>query len=222
MNEVAAALLPLAVGVAIGPVPVGATILMLLTPNADKTSGGFLAAWIAGIAVLTTAFAVVPRAVGLGDGGPTVGAAWLKTGAGLVLLALAAWQWRKRPASGTVAQVPRWLTAVDEFSVGRAAGLGLVLAVANPKNLVMCAAAGATISAAALDSGGQAAAAAGFTAIAVSTVAAPVVGYRVVGRQLREPLDRLHRWLWQNNAVVMAALLSTVGLVLVAKGLGAL
>ena len=49
MGEVIGDLLPLALGVAISPIPVIAAILMLLSRQAGKTSTGFLIGWIAGI-----------------------------------------------------------------------------------------------------------------------------------------------------------------------------
>ncbi|GAA4234139.1 hypothetical protein GCM10022254_38320 [Actinomadura meridiana] len=50
MGEVIGDVLPLAVGVAISPIPIIAVILMLLTPWARATGLGFLGGWTAGIA----------------------------------------------------------------------------------------------------------------------------------------------------------------------------
>ena len=55
MGAVGGDLLPLAVGVAISPVPVIAVILMLLSRQAARTGTGFLAGWVAGIVVVTVA-----------------------------------------------------------------------------------------------------------------------------------------------------------------------
>ena len=43
MNEVMGQILPLALGVAISPIPIIAAILMLLSPRARATSVGYLA-----------------------------------------------------------------------------------------------------------------------------------------------------------------------------------
>ena len=45
--------MPLALGVAISPIPIIATILMLLAPQARGTSVGFLLGWVLGIVVAT-------------------------------------------------------------------------------------------------------------------------------------------------------------------------
>ena len=54
MGAVIGDLLPLAVGVAISPVPIVAVILMLMSRQAGRTSVGFLMGWVAGIVVVTT------------------------------------------------------------------------------------------------------------------------------------------------------------------------
>lgn len=49
MGTVIGDVLPLAIGVAISPIPIIAVILMLLSEQAGRTSVGFLAGWIAGV-----------------------------------------------------------------------------------------------------------------------------------------------------------------------------
>ena len=49
MNLVIGEILPLAVGIAISPIPIIAAILMLLSPRAKGTSVGFMIGWLAGI-----------------------------------------------------------------------------------------------------------------------------------------------------------------------------
>lgn len=49
MNGVIGEILPLALGVAISPIPVIAAILMLLSPKAKGASAGLLLGWVVGI-----------------------------------------------------------------------------------------------------------------------------------------------------------------------------
>jgi threonine/homoserine/homoserine lactone efflux protein len=56
-------------------------------------------------------------------------------------------QWRSRPKQWEVPAVPRWLAAADRFTAARAGVVGLLLSAANPKALLVCIAAGATIAA---------------------------------------------------------------------------
>ena len=56
MGQVIGDILPLAIGVAISPIPIIAAILMLLSPKAKGTSVGFLLGWVVGIVVAVTLF----------------------------------------------------------------------------------------------------------------------------------------------------------------------
>jgi threonine/homoserine/homoserine lactone efflux protein len=223
MNEVIGDLLPLAVGVAISPIPIIAIILMLLAPSPGGTSTGFLLGWVVGVVAATTVCTVLAATVGLDqDDGPSTAAAWTKIALGLLLLLLASRQWRSRPAPGEDAELPKWMAAIDGFTFAKAAGLGFVLSAVNPKNLLMCAAAGATIGAAAITTDDQVVAIIVFTVIAVSTVALPVLAYLVARQQMRKPLDELHVWLQRHNAAVMSVLLLVIGVALIGKGIGGL
>lgn len=224
MNGVLGDLLPLAVGVAISPVPIIAIILMLLAPKAGSTSLGFLVGWVVGVVGATTVFTVLAATVGLGDSdsGPSAAASWTKIVLGALLLLVAVRQWRSRPAPGEEAELPKWMAAIDTFTFAKAAGLGAVLAAVNPKNLLLCAAAGTTIGGAGLGVGDQVIAATVFCVIAIVTVAGPVLAYAVARDRMRKPLDDLHVWLQANNAAVMAVLLLVIGTVLVGKGIGGL
>lgn len=223
MGQVVGELLPLALGVAISPVPIIAVILMLLAPKAGGTSAGFLLGWVTGIVVATVVFVLVAAAAGSqSSGDPSVLASWIQVALGAVTLLLAINQWRSRPAEGEEPRLPGWMAAIDRFNPVKAAGLGFVLAALNPKNLAMAAAAGVSIGGAALAVGAAAVAVTVFTVIAASTVAVPVVVYAVAADRTAKALDRTRRWLVENNATVMSVLLLTIGVVLVGKGIGGL
>jgi threonine/homoserine/homoserine lactone efflux protein len=223
MGQVIGDLLPLAVGVAISPIPIIAVILMLLAPKAGGTSAGFLAGWVVGIVAATTVFLLLAGTLDLGSSGePSAAASWVKLGLGALLLLLAARQWRSRPAPGAEPALPKWMTAIDGFTPGKAAGLGLALSAVNPKNLLMCVAAGTTIAAGGLSGGQDAWAVAIFTLIAACTVAVPVAAYAIGRKRMAGPLESLHTWLTAHNGAVMATLLLVIGVVLIGRGLGGL
>lgn len=213
-------LLPLAVGVAISPIPIIAAILMLLSANAGRASLGFAGGWVAGI-VVVTAIAVTVAQAGDGQRGggstsPVI--AWVKIALGIVLVLLAIRQWRGRGDG----EEPGWMKAVDQLGTLKAAGLGAALAAANPKNLVLGLAAGATIGGSGQASGTEIVAVAVFTLIAASTVLGPVLTYAVAGDRMRGPLGSLKSWLQTYNAQVMAAVLLLLGAGLAGKGLAGL
>lgn len=147
MNTVLGDLLPLAIGVAVSPIPIIATILMLLAPRAGGTGAGFLLGWVVGVAAVTTLFTVLAATTGLGEdsGSPSTTASWIKIVLGVLLLVLAGRQWQTRPREGVEAPLPKWMAAIGSFTFGKAAGLGFLLSAVNPKNLLMCVAAGTLV-----------------------------------------------------------------------------
>ena len=222
MNEVIGDLLPLAVGVAISPVPIIAAILMLLAAKGGGASAGFLLGWVTGIAVATGVFTALAGAGFGGSGEPSDVLSWIKITLGVLLLLLATRQWRARPTSGAEAALPGWMAAMDTFTLPKAVGLGFALAAVNPKNLLMCIAAGAVIGSGGLSGGAQVIVVAGFTMLAASTVAIPVVAYALARERLRGPLDELKEWLQAHNAAVMGVVMLVLGSVLIGKGIGGL
>ncbi|NKS53602.1 GAP family protein [Rhodococcus hoagii] len=213
--------LPLAIGVAISPIPIIATILMLLTPRAGSTATAFLAGWILGIAVGYVVFVAIGSAIDLSsnsDGNAVT--ATIRLVLGVLLLALAVKQWRTRPAPGEEPSMPAWLAAIDKVTPGKALALGAGLSAINPKNLLMIV--GAAVSVSQLDVGVGAKTVTGvvFTILAASTVAVPVVGYFTMRERATSWLQGLKVWLTANNAAVMAVLLLVIGVSLIGKGIG--
>lgn len=62
MGNAVGDILPLAIGVAISPVPIIAIILMLSTPRARTNGPMFLAGWLAGAAIAGTIVLVIADA----------------------------------------------------------------------------------------------------------------------------------------------------------------
>lgn len=221
MGSVIGEILPLALGVAISPIPIIAAILMLLSPKARVTSVGFLIGWVVGIVVAVTVFTLLAAIIPAADpdaSKPIQAVIQLILGALLLLLAIR--QWRGRPKAGEEAALPKWMQAIDKVTFPLALGLGFLLSAVNPKNLLMAAGAGLDIGAAALPTGQVVLVIAIFTLIAASTVLVPVIGYLIAADRLRAPLDALRGWLAKENAIIMAVLLLVIGVSMIGKGIG--
>ena len=221
MNDVVGEILPLALGVAISPIPIIAAILMLLSPKARGTSLGFLLGWVLGIVVAVVAFtllaSVLPEA---DDSSSKPVAGTIKIILGALLLVLAVKQWRSRPTGDAEPALPHWMQAIDTMTVGRALVLGFLLSGLNPKNLLMGAAAGLAIGSADLTTTDHVIAIAVYSLVAASTVAVPVIAYLFATERMAAPLASLRTWLVHNNATVMAVLLLVIGVVVIGKGIG--
>ena len=221
MGPVIGEILPLAVGVAISPVPIIAAILMLLSPKAKGASVGFLLGWITGIVVAIVVFALLSSVLPAQDeSGSSPVRGVIKIILGALLLFLALRQWRGRPAQGEQATMPKWMSAIDSMTAGKALGLGFLLSAVNPKNLLMAISAGLIIGGAGLAVGQTVVVIVIFVLLAASTVLIPVVAYLIASERLAGPLDSLRAWLVNNNATIMAVLLLVIGVAVIGKGFG--
>ena len=215
MLEALGGSLSAAVGIAISPVPIIATILMLLAPRARSASIGFAAGWLVGIIVAVGVMGALAQSL---DGGPLLGSTSrvvIYAVLGLLLLALAWREFQHRAEGG----MPGWMSAVDSMSVGKAAALGAALSALNPKNLGLAAVAGVDIGGAGLSGAETFVVVLVFALLAGSTVLIPVIAYLLVPGKMAGPLDSLKNWLTDNNHTVMAVLLLVLGVVVLGKAL---
>lgn len=221
MGEAIGETIGFAVGVAISPLPVAAVILMLFSARARINSLVFTLGWVVGIGAVTTVMQVVPG-LSTDAGEPSATAGWVKLVLGLLLLVAGVRNWRGRPGPDEDPVVPGWMTTIDELQPGAAVGLGLLLSAVNPKNLLLAAAAGASIAAVDLAVGATATVVVVFTVLAASTVLVPTIAYLVAGDRLAPTLESAKDWLMTNNTAVMAVLFLVFGLNLVGDGIGIL
>jgi hypothetical protein len=220
MNVAIGELLPLAVAIAISPLPIIAAILMLLSPRAKANSLSFLLGWTVGILAGVVVFLLVSALIPESDSGPSPVVGVIKIALGALLLFVGLRQWSKRPREGVTPEMPKWMTAINSMTAVKSGGLGFVLAVVNPKNLMMEISAGVTLGAADLSVGENVGVIAIFLVIAIITIAVPVIGALIAGTRMAPLLNAMREWLVANNSVVMTVLLVVIGTVNIGKGLG--
>jgi len=112
--------------------------------------------------------------------------------------------------------------AIDTFGAPKAAGAGVVLAGANPKNLLLAIAAATTIAQTGIPGGEQAIAYAVFALIGTIGVAAPVAIYFAMGDRAGPILDNLKSWMARNNGVIMAVICLVIGAKLIGDAVAGL
>ena len=205
-------MLPFAVGIAISPIPIVAIVLMLGTDNAKSDSLSFLVGWIVAMAAAGAfLLAVIGSSDPTDNGAPADWSSTLKLVLGIVLLGLAVKQWRNRPRPGEDAPMPKWMSSVEGFTPLKSAGLGVVVSVVNPKNLILIIGGATAIAQTDASGSDQAIAWAIFVLIATIGVAAPVVIYFAMGDKAAAILDDLKGWMARNNAAIMAVILVIIG-----------
>lgn len=221
MLTVIGATLPTAVAIAVSPIPIIAVILMLMSPRAVRLSSAFALGWVVGILLSVTVFTLAADAVpaGTAESQPVLGTVQILLG--VALLALGWGQWRSRPAPGTTAELPAWMGRIDQMSTISAIGLGFALAAANPKNLLVAGAAGATIGREGLAPGQTLFVLLLFSVIAAATVLVPVLLAVLAPAAMSNILGNVRDWLAEYNTVIMMVLLVVLGMNVLGDGIGA-
>ena len=116
MGQAIGEMLTMAVAVAVSPIPIIAVVLLLANPGGRVNGTAFVAGCCASTAIVGGA--LVAMGIGSGsssDGGPSTAASLLRVLLGIVLIGLAAKNWRGRPLEGEEAAPPRWMGALVEL-----------------------------------------------------------------------------------------------------------
>ena len=215
--------LPVAVAIAVFPIPLIAVVLILGSEGGQAKGFAFVLAWLARLATVGVIVLLVAGEVDVSDGGePTPWVDCVLIVLGVVLLALAVKGWLGRPRKDEEAPTPRWMRSIDRFTVRRAAGAGFGLSALNPKNVLLVVAAAAEIAGAGLPAGQRLAVLAVFVLVASAGVLAPLVYSAIAGERSRGPLESLRGWMARWNAVIMSLLLLVIGLKLIGDAISGL
>jgi threonine/homoserine/homoserine lactone efflux protein len=215
--------LPMAVGVALSPIPIVAVVLMLVTERARVNGPAFVLGWLIGLVIVGVIVLSVSSGADASDEGePATWVSLLKIVLGLLLLLVAAKQWRSRPAGDQEVPAPKWMGAIEDFGPGKALLAGAVLGAVNPKNLLLAVGAAATIAQTGIDASEQAVAYLVFALIGTAGVGIPVALYYAMGERSQRLLAGLKDWMTANNAAIMAVLCLVIGVKLVGDAISGL
>ena len=132
--------LPAAMAIALSPFPVIGIVLILAGSRGRVNGPLFAAGWIVGLSVVTALVVVVFDDADDPDSTSSAIADLGRVLAGAALVTLGVRKWWTRPQGGDD-HVPRWMASLDSATPARALVLGLALSCANPKILVLVAAA---------------------------------------------------------------------------------
>lgn len=220
MRVVIGDIIPLALVVTISPLNIIPAILLLFTARPLASASAFLVGFIIGVGALLGVLVAIAGAIDRSaHSGQATWVGIVKLVLGAYLMVAAVRKFRGRPGPDESAALPRWMDGVAGYSPGRSLGLGVVLGGLNPKNLVVGAAAAATIGSAGLSGGHQVVVGAVYVAVAVVGVAAPILVTVSLGDRSSGVLDGWKDWLGHNNATVMSVLFAVFGVVLVGQGI---
>jgi hypothetical protein len=123
------------------------TVILMLFSSRAKVSGPmFLLGWVVALAAVSGVAYVISDA---GNASTSTTAddtvSWAQIVFGVLFLLLAGRSWRNRPEPGAGTEMPKWMAGIDSVAPGKALGLGLLLAGANLKNLLLEVGAGSAL-----------------------------------------------------------------------------
>jgi threonine/homoserine/homoserine lactone efflux protein len=207
--------LPYSLGIALSPVPIGASILLLSCRDGLAKGTSFALGWIAGLTAVAIVLELLVDWADLSSSGQLwIAVPELVLGVGFLAVSAAIWLGRGRRRS-----TPAWIDTVERFTRGQSAGVGAVASAANPK--VAALTLGAVLALTQTDAGTSETAwtLVLFVAIGTLGVAIPVLLARATPNRTAAALTRLHPWLERHDAAVLIVLGLVVGVIFVVDGL---
>jgi len=219
MEQAIGQVLSFGVGVSLSPIPIIAMVLMLATARGRVNGPAFIVGWIVGLAVAGTITLLVASGADAASGDSSDGVSGVKIGLGVLLLLVAARQWRGRPKDGAEPEMPGWMKTIDAFTLVKATGLGVLLSAVNPKNLLLVVGAALAISQTGVSTGDQAVALAVFVVIGTVGPGIPLVIFLFMREKADRLLGELKTWMTHSNAAIMAVLCLVIGAKLIGDGI---
>ena len=220
MQDVVGGLLSVAVGVALSPIPIIATVLILLSRSGKKSGIAFLVGRIVGIFLVVGVFAILSDLVAQTSFGPAVSVARIVVG--VALMALAVVRWRGRPEPAEEQELPAWMTSIGSSTPMRSARFAILISVIIPNDLLLGVGAGLTIGSAALPMGTTTVIAVIFAIVASVSVMGPVIAFVSSPNKTRTGLMSVRELFLKHNAAIMAAVLLLFGANQIGAGIAAL
>lgn len=200
--------------VALNPLPVAATLL-LLDKKTRLTSIIFMLGWvlsITGVVILAEVLSEQP-ADQVSQSQPIWGAVRLALGAALVIMAIKKWI-----SSRKQQKIPAWMEKLSTMQPTQGFVLAFMLSVVNPKNLLLCISAGVTISAAVQYPNSPWGFVVFFVLLGTSTVVIPTLAYLVAPQYIHVPVEKVRTWVVDNNGLLVAGLLLFIGFMMIGNG----
>jgi threonine/homoserine/homoserine lactone efflux protein len=192
---------------------------MLGTARARLNGPAFALGWVLGLAALSALVVVLAGDADDPDSATATGVNWVQVAIGLLFFGLAWKQWKGRPAPGTDAEMPEWMTKVESISPASALVLGVTLSALNPKNMALTAAAAATVAQSGLSDVDTVLAVVAFVVLGSTTVAGAVLFSLVAPRRAEAPLAEIRAFMARNQAVIMMVILLVLGAKVLGDGL---
>lgn len=211
--------LPLAVGIAISPVPIIAVIMMLTSKGALRNAVFFTAGWVLALVVASVAaifiFGGAPATAQKGTGLAT---SIMQVAFGALLVGMGSYRgWQRH--EGVAPKQPRLLKSVENIKPVAALAFGLAMIIVNPKNLMLLLSGLMQIGKSQPSTGTAVASVAVFICVASIGTLLPVFVYVFFRQKATSILAGWKSWLDSHNSTVTVYLFLILGIYLLVKGI---
>jgi threonine/homoserine/homoserine lactone efflux protein len=220
LGDVLGQTLAIAVGIALSPFPIIGVVLLLMSPTGRASAPLFTIGRVLGLVLVLAVLLVASDAIYRLTSAVTLPAiVRIILGIGLLLLALH--KWRPKP-EGYEPSLPGWMSTIADARGPRAFGFGVLITVANPKELALLLTIGITLGGDQLTTSEAIWACVIIVAIGSLSVIVPVVAMLVAPVRMEPVLDSVNRWLTANSSTVMGILLLVIGAAVIGGGISEL
>jgi hypothetical protein len=220
MGSAIGEILPLAVALACGPLPIIALVLILVSSDTRGTGIGFVIGRLAGLSGIVAVTLVIFSLIGDPSFGhrdhpaPAVSIARIVIGAALIGLGARKWLERDEPDKPSL--IAR---RVDGLTATGGIAMGVVVSVVDPSSLVLASLAGVDIASARTSVATAVLVAVAFVLLATVTVTVPLLAYLAGGQSAQRKIAGVKEWLLANERAVMMVLFFVIGAMLVGRGI---
>ena len=205
--------MPMAIGLALSPLPVLALLIILMTANARSNALWFLSGWVFGIVSVGGLAYFIPSLIPEDSSSSGI-SLWIRFITGIFLLIGAWYQYRKRPNHGEAPRVPGWITRLDDVSARQSIFTGFALSGLNVKNAVFIGGGIIAMITAGVSDFSLGAAFIIFMCIGSTFVILPIVLFYIFGTRAEASLAKARHWLSRHIHSVLALLLLVISLIL--------
>ncbi|UOQ90392.1 GAP family protein [Agromyces endophyticus] len=213
---------PIAIAVAASSVPILVTLTILLSPNAERLSGPFLAGWLVGMTALVIGCTVLAEALPREGSGrkPNEAVGIAEIVVGVLIIAVAAIGRLRKPGVASD-EPPKWLASMNRLGPWEGFALGAVLNL-RPKSLLLIVAAALSVRGAELTTGQTAIVLVVFIVLGASTVAVPIIAAKVSPSRTAPKLTAMREWMARHSRTVTGLILLVIGVFVIVTGIGRL
>ena len=220
MGNAIGELLPLAVALALGPLPIIALVLILVSKDARANGVGFVIGRLVGLSAIVALTLVIFSLIGdpsFGHHGhPSPAVSIVRIVIGVALIGLGVRKWLKRNEPEKPSAIAK---RVDGLTAGGAIGMGVLVCVVDPSCLALGLLAGVDIAGAKAPTAAQVLVAAGFVLVSSISVIVPLLVYLAGGQAAQRKIAGVKEWLLSNEQAVMMVLCFVIGAMLVGRGI---